>query len=245
VTFDLVVLGIVVFAALFGLFKGAARQIGSALGAVAAWFAAGPAGRFFGSTLAARLSTTLTIGTVLTTVAAFLLVYLTVQVISAAIIRRVLDGSDRKRAGTDRALGLVLGAAKMSAVVYVVLCGLTFFEQNVAIAGRKYTFTPKDSRAVALVRDYNLLEFEHFSGLADLVGVVKLQADPKAAAALRKHPDFAALAKDPRFKKALQAEGMKRALETGELRELLSDDAVVALILDPVALRRLERLVDH
>lgn len=244
-TLDLVVLGIVAFAAIFGFFKGLARQVGAALGTVAAWFAAGPSGHALGATVAVKARTSLTIGTVLASIAAFLLVYLVVQVISAAIIRRLLAGRDPHDRGVDRALGFLLGGAKMASIVFVVLCGLTFFESNVVVAGRHYTFTPRDSVAAGLARRWNVLERLQFSGVKDLVKVAKLQGDPQAAGKLKDDPDFSSLTKDPRFKQALSAEGMRRALESGDLRALFANNAVIELIQDPEASRRLQRLGDR
>lgn len=241
-TLDLFVLGLTAFAALFGALKGAARQVATALGALAAWFAAGPSGRFFGSAVAARLGTSLTIGTVVASIATFVLVYLVVQVISAAIIRRVLAGRDPDSRLVDRVLGLTIGGLKMFAMLFMGLCAATFFENNVVVAGKKFAFTPRDSVLIGLARQYNVLEMQQFSGVKDLVRVVKLQSDPQGLARLKNDQDFARLAQDPRFKKALSADGMRKALETGDVRALLQNNAVIELIQDPDTMRRLERV---
>lgn len=244
-TFDLAVLGILAVAALVGVLKGAARQIGTALGAVAAWFAAEPAGRFFGSALAAKLGASLTIGTMVASVGAFLTIYVAVQLLSSAIIKRLLEGRGKERAGADRLLGLVLGTLKMAAVVYVVLCGLAFFERNVQIAGRTVTFTPKDSRALAFVREHNLLESQHFSGVEDLLALARAREDPANAKRLQTHPDFVALLKDPRFRQLLDSPQLKQAQKSGDARALFQSDLVLQLLQDDAAFRRVERILER
>jgi uncharacterized membrane protein required for colicin V production len=245
VTLDLVVLGIVLFAALFGAWKGFSRQIATAVGAVAAFFVASPLGTLGGPGVAKHIGCGLTSGVVIATVGAFLLVYLVVQVVTTMVLRRVLAGKDPNNTTTDRVLGFALGGGKLLAMTFVVLSGATFLESNITFAGKKVVFTPKDSVFVKLARDYNAFEHWQFSGVKDLVKVAKLVGNPQNAERLKDDPDLVSLTRDPRFKKALNADGMRRALESGDVHQLLGSGSVIELIQDPEMSRRLERLSER
>jgi membrane protein required for colicin V production len=242
VTLDLVILGLTAVFALWGFFSGAARQLGAVIAGAVAWFASGPLGQFFGPVLTTRLSTSATVGVVLATLASFLVVVIFVQILATLILRRVLAGRDPDSRTLDRLLGFTLGGGKVLAVAYVALCAMSFLEQNVSLMGKKLAFTPKDSQLMRVVRQYNLLEYQQFSGARELMQIAKLTRDPKAQQRLKGDPDFAALSKDPRFARVLNAQGMQKALETGDVRHLLGSNEVVDLIHDPKALRQLERL---
>lgn len=242
-TLDLVILGLAAIFALWGFFSGAARQIAALIAGVLAWLAASPAGQFFGPIFSKRLATSAFAGVVLATLASFVIVLIVVQVVATLVIRRILAGRDPSSRTLDRLLGFVLGGGKVLIVVYVALCAMSFFEQNVQIMGKRLAFTPKDSQLMELVRRYNLLEQVQFSGAHDLVKVAGLSKDPKAQQRLKDNADFAALTKDPRFSKVLNTAAMQRALETGDIRGLLGSNEVVELIQDPTASRRLERIL--
>ncbi len=244
-TLDLVVLGIVLLAALFGAWKGFSSQIATALGAVAAFFVAGPLGTLGGPGVAKHVGCGLTAGVVLATVATFFLVYLVVQVIATMALRRLLAGKDPNNTTADRALGFALGGAKLAAMCFVVLSGATFMESNITFAGRRIAFTPKDSSFVKLARQWNVFEHWQFSGVKDLVKVAKLVGNPANADRLKDDPDLVSLARDPRFKKAINADGMRKALESGDVHQLLTSASVIELIQDPEMARRLERLSDR
>lgn len=241
-TLDLVIVGLAFVFALWGFFSGAARQIAALLAGVLAWMAAGPVGQFYGPVVAKRLATSAFVGVVLASLAAFVIVLIAVQVVATLIIRRVLAGRDPQSRTADRLLGFLLGGAKVLAVSYVALCAMAFLEQNVSVMGRKLAFTPKDSQLMVLVRRYNLLEHQQFSGAHDLMRVAQLSKDPKAQQRLKEDPDFIALSKDPRFARIINAAGMQKALETGDIRSLIGLNEVMELIQDPTASRRLERL---
>ncbi len=241
-TLDLVILGLAAVFALWGFFSGAARQLAAVIAGAVAWFASGPLGQFFGPVLSTRLSTSATIGVVLASLASFLAVVILVQILATLFLRRVLAGRDPDSRTLDRLLGFVLGGSKVLAVAYVALCAMSFLEQNVSLMGKKIAFTPKDSQLMRVVRAYNLLEYQQFSGARELMQIAKLTRDPKTQQRLKSDPDFAALSKDPRFTRILSAQGMQKALESGDVRHLLGSNEVVDLIHDPRALRQLERL---
>ena len=242
---DWAVLGLVLFFGLWGLFSGAATQLARALGLAVAYLAAGPAGQFVGLPLSHFLTTSLTIGTVLGTVGCFMIIYLVVHLVSTALLRRFFDGGPESgRRGLDRLLGGLLGALKAAAVLYVALCAATFLESNVSIAGKRLTFTPKDSVLMKYVRQYNLLELQQFGGVHDLIRAVKRVKDPRVAAQYKNDPAYELMQRDARFKSLLSSEALRKAFETSDVRALLTNNQVVELLQDSRAMERIERIAE-
>ena len=213
-----------------------------AIAGIAAVAAATPLGRFFAEPMSKALQSSLTVGVVVATIVSFLAIYLLGRLLLTMILRRLLAGKDPKNRGADRTLGLLLGFTKAATMLWLGLSAATFIENNLVLAGRKYTFTPKDSKLAALARQYNFIETMQFSGAKDLALAAKVATDPKAAARLKEDPDFAALMKDSRFRQALQGDAWKKALETGDVRALMQNNQLVELISDPKMNHRLERL---
>lgn len=244
-TLDLLALGALALFAIWGAFSGFARQVAQAVAGVGAVIAAAPAGRFFAEPMAQGLKSSLTVGVVVATIVSFIVVYLFVRLVLTQILRRLLAGKDPKNRTADRMLGFCLGAAKTAVALWIGLSAATFVENNLVLAGRKYTFTPKDSKLVVLARQYNFIETMQFSGAKDLVLAAKLASDPKEAAKLKDDPDYAALMKDSRFRTLVQGDGWKKALESGDVRGLMQNNQLVELIHDPKMNRRLERLAEQ
>lgn len=245
-SFDLAVLIVVAAFAVWGAFAGVARQVAQLVAVFGAWLAATPTGQFIGPVLATRIGSPRLVGVVLATFVAFLLVFLVVRAVVTAFVRRLLAGKDPENRTPDRVLGFLVGAAKVSLIVYVALAAATFFEDNVTLglAGRRLHFTPRDSVLFGLARTYNVFEAQQFSGVKDFVRVARLGEDPKMAAKLKDNRDWAALRKDSRFRSALDAEQLQQAIEAGDYRALLRSNQVLDLITDPEASRRLERLAE-
>lgn len=241
-TLDLICLSIFAFFAIWGAFSGFAKQVAHALAGIGAVIAAAPAGRFFAEPMAKGLQSSLTVGVVAATIVSFLAVYLLVRLVMTLFLRRLLAGKDPQNRTADRVLGFGLGATKTAAALWLGLSAATFVENNLVLAGHKYTFTPKDSKLVALARQYNFIETVQFSGAKDLVLAAKIAGDPKAAQKLKDDPDYAALMKDPRFRAVLQTDAWKKALESGDVRGLMQNNALVELIQDPKMNHHLERL---
>lgn len=243
--FDLAVgIAVLVFAVL-GALSGFSRQVAQVVAWIAAFLAAGPAGRFFALPVSQQLGASLTVGVVLATVLAFIVVYLLVRGLLTAVLRRMLAGKDPEDRWTDRALGGLLGGTKAGAMVWIGLSAVLYLENNLVIGGRKFTFAPKSSALVALTRQYNLLELQQFQGAKELARALKFANDPANAQTLKNDPDYTALLKDPRFKGLLNQKALQQALESGDVRALISNNEVVDLIHDGKALRHVERLADH
>jgi membrane protein required for colicin V production len=242
VTLDLLALGALAFFAIWGAFSGFAKQVAQAVAGIGAVIAAAPAGRFFAEPVAKAIQSSLTVGVVVATIVSFLAVYLLVRFILTQMLRRLLAGKDPENRSADRLLGFFLAAAKAGVTIWIALSAATFVENNLVLAGKKYTFTPKDSKLVGLARRYNFIETMQFSGAKDLALAAKLASDPKQADKLKNDPDYAALMKDSRFRQVLQGDAWKKALESGDVRGLMNNNQLVELIHDPKMGNRLERL---
>ena len=243
-TLDFALLGLVFIFALWGAFQGAARQIAQTIAAVGAWFAARPVGDFLGPVVAEKAQVSLVIGTVLATFVTFIGVFVGVRYLFTRILRRVLAGQDPENRTADRTFGFVIGGAKVMALAWVVVCALSFVEDNVTIQGKKFGFVPRDSLTFRLARKYNLFEMSQFSGLSDVIRVAGLRNDPKTAAKLKESADFQALLKDPRFAAMLDTPAMKRALGGGDTRPLLQHNQMLQLLQDSTAMQRISRFAE-
>ena len=138
-----------------------------------------------------------------------------------------------------------LPISKTAVALWIGLSAATFIENNLVLAGKKYTFTPQDSKLVVLARRYNFIQTVQFSGAKDLVLAAKVARDPQEAARLKDNPDYAALMKDSRFRQVVQGDAWKKALESGDVRGLMQNNQFVELIHDPKMNQRLERLAEQ
>lgn len=244
-TLDLLVLGALALFAIWGAFSGFARQVAQSAALVGAGFAAVPAGRFFAEPFAQGLKTSLTVGVVVATIVSFIVVFLFGRLLLTLVLRRLLSPKDPENRSADRVLGFLLGGVKTAATVWIALSAATFVEHHLVLAGKKYTFTPKDSKAVAVARHYNFIEWVQFSGAKDLARAAKVASDPKTSAALKNDVDYVALMKDPRFRQLVQGDAWKKALESGDVRALMQNNGLVELLQEPKLLRHVERLADR
>lgn len=245
-TFDVLVLGLVAFFAVFGAFSGFSKQVAQALAGIAGVAAAIPCGRFFAEPVAKALQTTsLTVGVVAATIVSFVVIYLVVRLVLTALIKRLISGKDPENRSADRFLGFGLAGTKAALMVWIGASAATFVENNLVLAGKKYTFTPKDSQVVAFSRKFNFIEQVQFQGGRELALAAKVANDPKAAQNLKDDPDYVALMKDSRFRRVLQTDAWKKALETGDIRGLMANNDLVELIQDSKMSHHLERLADR
>lgn len=239
---DLVLLGLVLFFAIWGAFAGAARQVAQIIGAIGAWIAARPIGDAIGPWVAKDLGLPLMAGVVMGTFIAFLITFLVLRGVLTMVLQRILSGREPGHRGLDRGLGFFFGGAKVAAVAWVTICALSFVEDNVSVMGKKLGLSPRDSQAFALARRYNLFEMTSFGDAAALKAVLKAPQDPRALARLKENADYQALKKDPRFSRAQGSDEVRRALESGDVRALLKHADLIKLLQDPEAARRLQRL---
>ncbi len=239
-TIDLVVLGLVLFFGIIGAVTGAAKQIANLVGMGVGYFVSRRLGPLLGPKLAAAMGgLPLLVGVIGATTLLFLVVWLAVRYALGYLLQRLLGGRNSEHRGVDRFLGFILGGAKVALLAYVVMSGLTFFEQHVVVAGRRLGVSPKDSVAFGLARRYNLFELTQFAPVKDLVRVAQATSDPERAEALQKDPAFQALRKDPRVQRALKDGELRRAMERGDYQALLRNNLVLQLIQDPQVAARL------
>lgn len=244
--FDLLALGLVALFAIWGSFTGFARQVAQAVGMAAAFAAALPCGEFFSEPFANALKASLTVGTVIATIVSFIIIYLVVRGIITGVLRKLLakrdeDGDESHT--PDRLMGFGLGAIKAAAMIWVGVSAATFIEDNLVLGGRKFSFTPRDSKVFAFARDFNVIETFQFSAGKDLVLAAKLASNPTKASKLQGNADFEALMKDPRFKNLITSPVYKRAIESEDARALMQNEALLELVRDPHQNHRMERII--
>jgi membrane protein required for colicin V production len=244
VNVDLFLLALVAVFAILGAFSGAARQLARLIAAIGAAIAARFGAPYLAPYAAKQLQSSPTVGLVLSSLLLFFVGFLVIRQVAQGVLLRILAGKDAKERGLDRALGFVLGGARVGAIAWFVLCALAFLEDNVSIAGQRLQVAPKGSALFQLARNHNLFAMTQVPGLSDLVEVAKVASDPQRAEALKKSPAFAALQKNPRFKEALASDAVRRALETGDHRALMTDTDVLKLLADPQARRSLEEALE-
>ncbi|HVG59741.1 MAG TPA: CvpA family protein [Hyalangium sp.] len=230
---DVIILCVVVFFSLLGAYAGAAKQIANMVGMAAGYFVCKRLGPVVGPKLAAALGTADLIGVVLGTLLLFIAVLVLVRFILGTLLNRLMRGKDPANRGPDRMIGLALGGAKIGIICYVILSALTFVEQHVTVAGQKLGISPKDSKAFAIARRYNLFEATQFAPIKDFVRVAQASTNPEQAAKLQSDPAYKALRQDPRFQQALKDEKLRRALEQGDTQALLRSNLILQLIQDP------------
>ncbi len=236
---DLVILGLVLFFAVVGAVTGASRQIAHLVGLALAYFVSRRLGPVLAPKVAEALGAPLLIGVLVGSVLLFIVVLVVVRFAVGALLQRVMAGKDPENRGPDRALGFVLGGAKVAAILYVLLSALTFVEQHVVVAGKKLGLSPKGSRAFVFAREHNLFEMTQFAPLKDFVQVVRATTNPQQAAKLQSDPAYKALRQDPRFQRALKDDSLRRALEQGDSRALLRSNLILQMIQDPDLAARL------
>jgi membrane protein required for colicin V production len=244
VNLDLALLVLVAVFAFAGAYSGAARQVAQLVALVVAYLCARPLGTLVAPKLAAALNAPLMVGAVAGTLLVFIAVMVLVRWALTRVLRRILAGKNPENRGLDRFLGFCFGAIKVAAIAYVIVCALTFVEQNVTVAGKKVGLSPKDSLVFAVARRFNLFEMTQFAAVNDLVKVARAAADPRQSDKVKASPAYKSLRTDPRFNQAMGQEAMRQAIETGDYRALLRSNAILQLIQDPAAAERLSQAAE-
>lgn len=241
---DGVVLAVVLVLGVLGALSGAARQVANLVAlAVAAWTAP-RLGGWLGPRLAEDGSLSRAAATVLAGVLVFAGVWLVARYALVAVLERVLVGEDGEDRSVDRWLGFAFGALKGAVACWVALSAVAFVGEHVKVAGRRLGLSAESSWAVRIAQRHNLFELTQFAPLADLVRVAQAERTKEGKAALARDPAFQALKADPRFTRLLRDPRVARALLAGDREALLKSDAVLQLVQDPEAARRLEAAAD-
>jgi len=139
---------------------------------------------------------------------------------------------NREKNRLDRAAGFLLGVGKASAVVFVLLSALLFFEKPLISALGKPSETIQRSAIVKLVRGHNLFDAVSFPALAKIEKLMAAARDPKAARALADDPKLRELLNDPNLRAALQDETVAQALRSGDWSALLNNPKIASLLKD-------------
>ena len=242
---DLVILGVALLFGLLGAASGAARQVANVAALAAGFFTARPLGAALADRLDAVLERAPRLAVVVgATLFVFLAVALVVRMAVLGLLRRVLHGGeDREDRGLDHALGFILGAGKVLIVVYVLLCALTFLDDNVTVAGRQLGVASRESQAFALARRFNLFERAQVGAVKDLRSLTDAMRgaarDPRRAERLEKDPAFRALQDDPKVRRVLEDPAVVEAARRGDVAALLAHEGVQRLLADPTIAARL------
>jgi len=239
---DLAILAAVAVGAVFGVRAGASRQIAAWGALVVAALVARPGGTLLGPAFGRALHTSAALGGIAAAFATFIVVAVVARFLGAQLLEGMLAGSDPAERGADRALGGFLGAGKVAAVAWVALSALVFVEDHVQVTGQRLGISPKDSRAFAIARQWNLFSSPVFTRAADLAAAQKVFRSPELFQRVAENPAVAALEQNPRFRAVVSDPEVKEALERGDTVALVKLGSVHRLLQDPDALVQLARL---
>jgi membrane protein required for colicin V production len=230
VNVDLLVVGLVAFFAIVGAFSGAAKQIARFVAAIASGALARLCGPMAGPLIAKELQTSQTVGVVIASLVIFFVAFLIIRYLVEQLVLRILAGKKMEDRGLDRALGFFMGALKMGAICWFVLCAIAFLEDNVVVAGKRLAIAPKQSVLFSIARNHNLFAMAAIPGMDELV----------AAAKSKDSAQYTALRKDPRFRRAVDDDVVQKALESGDYRALMQNTDIVKMLSDPKMREQLE-----
>jgi membrane protein required for colicin V production len=237
---DMAVLGVMALFGLLGLVSGAVKQLSHWAGLVLGACAARPLASALTPWAAARLSWPPILLNVMLSCLLFVVVSALGAVAAHFIFARLLQ--DHEKGPTDRVLGLVLGAGKAAAGIFVALSALLFFEKPLAQAAGAFDAQTKGSQAVAFVRAHNLFASLRLPALSGARKMLEAQSDPRAMKALLDDPRLKALLDDPRLKAVLTDPALRKALASGDTAALLENAKLKELINDPALAEQLARM---
>ena len=237
---DLAVLGVVALFGLLGLVSGAVKQLSHWAGLVLGCCAARPLASALTPVAAASLGWPPILLNVMLSCLLFVVLTALGAVAAHFLFARLLR--DHEKGPADRVLGLVLGAGKAAAGIFVALSALLFFEKPLAQAAGAFDAQTKDSRAVAFVRPRNLFASLQLPALSGARKMLEAQGDPRAMKALLDDPSLKALMDDPRLKAVLADPALKKALASGNTAALLESAKLKELINDPALAEQLSRM---
>lgn len=216
---------------LFGYFSGAIRQATHWLGLALAYVAARPLAARATPAAAPALGLSPSIVNVLLSALFFAVLLIAGTLIFRALAAKVFG--ERLNGRGDRAFGFALGAAKGSALLYLLLSLLVFFEKPLTKALGAPPAAIADSRLVGLARRHDLFHAVPLPALAKVQKLLDASRGPDGLKGLENEPELRRLLDDPQFKAALQDGALSQALRSGDLSALRNDPRLKALLDDP------------
>ena len=233
--------------ALLGLWRGAARQLASAVALVCASFASRPLSEVVGPWLARQhsglsLSTAMLLGFVIS----FALIGLVAYVLVFFSIRprrkeSTEENQPHSRLDTfgDKGLGLFLGALKGAFLVWLLLSATALMARELDF---RLPWNLEDSRVYAFVKQHNVFNQKQWEKLRALEKIAELS--PYAAQLLQvanHNPLPTPIAQElEKLQKLLEGSALSKALDKKQWKEFLKDKELDKLLLDDSFLKALE-----
>lgn len=237
---DLAVLALIGLSAVTGYSSGAVRQISHAIGLATAYFFAKPAAAYLGPVLAARMNWPQA-----PAVGGMSLVIAPVILLGAALVSRlilnVLEPGD-ERGPLDQGLGVVVGAVKGAAILFVLLCLGVSGESLLARMNVDVDKATAGSLSMTLAREHNLFARQDPQALDALKKLSQANSDPKTRKALLRDEDVKALLANSRLKAALEDPQLQKAILSGNADLLLKNPSIQKILGDPELVKKLEKL---
>ncbi|MEK7232488.1 MAG: CvpA family protein [Elusimicrobiota bacterium] len=163
-TLDLCSLALIGIFALGGYFSGAVRQISHWIGLAAAYLFVRPAAAILEPVATACLGWSAAQNTIIGLNVVLMPVILIVASWAARLILNTLEPGD-ERGPLDRGIGVLVGAAKGGAVVFVLLCLAVSLEKPLSKIHFDLEAKTRGSSSMAFVREHNLFADERLPAL--------------------------------------------------------------------------------
>lgn len=243
---DVGAIALVVLGALYGLWRGAVRQVVG----VAAWvasfvvpsFAAGPLAHHLQPSLEVPYPLALAFCALGLAILTNIVTRLVLTWVLRLVVRRSDDPEDEDKApvpaAVDHAAGAVLGAFAMALVAWVFVSVAALVAEALEHDGRRVAVL--DGEVVHLARSYNAIGLVASGKLDEVRRAIALR---KSAAAGKAAEARAALERDPRFR-AIAGDGkLVQALQNGDAMAVARSPELLSLVSDPVAMERVAIVV--
>lgn len=248
-TIDILVLGLAMLFGLVGYLTGFWSQLVRLLALLGAYLLAGPVGGAFAGDLARALDVPPLVGRMGSVGLAFLVLYLLLSSCGWMVLRtwrrrrRRRDGdTPRHRGQLERWGGLALGAGKVFALLYLVLCVAVLAEKPLSKSlGRSFAALHR-SRLAALARRHNLLAGLHLPVVGNLEGLTRLSSDPDLQRKAARDPRVRRLLEHPQVRALAEDRALQAAARRNDISALLANPRLNRLLQDPEILRMLEQI---
>lgn len=233
---DLIVLGLVAVAVVFGLIRGVISQIMGIAGLVAAYFLAPPGGRAIAGAVAHQLGSSKFMAEKASIFFVGLAVYIGCRLIGFAaeklFVNRVKEFKSLNRIG-----GAVLGGAKAAAILAVLFCFLALIPQS-----EVRSWFPKvlGSWSYRLAARYNPMGKQ--TVLDGMRHLRTSMSDPKAIEWLKGSDEIEKILSRYELKGVLNDQEFVRSLHEGDYGALSRNEQIEALMKDAELTQLLEKL---